>query len=61
MADSIRSELFQRGDNVSFEVEDSKLHNACSHDIAVQEIAFEIKPSKKETSFVSNKESDIPR
>ena len=61
MADSIRKELLQRGDNVSFEVENSKLHNACSHDIAVQEISFEIKPSKKETSFVSNKESDIPR
>ena len=59
MADSISDERFHRRDDVSFEVDDSKLHNVGSNNVVVRDVSFEIKQSAKENCFVSK--SDIPR
>ena len=61
MADLIASESLQQGDDVSFEVDESKVHAVCSDRKLVQGIAFGIKEPKKETRIVVDKESNIPR
>ena len=59
MADSINGERLRRRDEVSFEVDDSKLHNIGSNNAVVRDVSFEIKQSAKENCFASK--SDIPR
>ena len=59
MADSINGERLHRRDEVSFEVDDSKLHNIGSNNAVVRDVSFEIKQSRKE-NFIASK-SDIPR
>ena len=61
MADLIGSELLHRKNEISFEVEDSKLHNTSPNDIAIKEISFDIKEMKSDNCLMSNKESDVPR